>query len=237
MFQKFSFTLQCFSKCTDCVIARNEAICYRHQSMELKERIIEESSRLFFQKGIKSMTMSDIAGHLGISKRTLYEVFNDKEELLAACLEKSFKQADEIMKKLVSESENVIDALMRVYAKHLNDRHKINKSVVHDLRKYHPNLYKHIEGRQKEDVNIFIPLFEKGIVQGLLRNDVDSEILIWLLKAQFRMLMEHDFYPTDRFSIDKFVEAIILNFTRGIATPEGNKLIDETIQKIKEVNN
>jgi len=202
--------------------------------MELRERIIEEASKLFFQNGIKSMTMSDIATHLGISKRTLYEVFNDKEELLEACIEKSFKQADQKMKELIHESENVIDALMRIYATHLNDRHKLNKSLIHDLRKYHPLLYKNIECKQKkEDTNRYVPLFEKGVEQGLLRNDVNSEIQMWLLKAQFKMLMEEDFFPTDRFSIDKFVEAIILNFTRGMATPEGNKLIDETIQKIK----
>lgn len=205
--------------------------------MELKERIIEEASQLFFQNGIKSMTMSDIASHLGISKRTLYEVFNDKEELLQACIENHSKHADEKMEELVNESKNVIDALMRIYAKHLNDRHKLNKSVVHDLRKYHPRIYQNIECKQKEGFNIFIPLFEKGVEQGLLRNDINSEILLWLLKAQFRMLMEDNFFPTDKFSISKFVEAIILNFTRGIATPEGNELIDETITKIKEVNN
>jgi len=205
--------------------------------MELKERIIEEASKLFFQKGIKSMTMSDIASHLGISKRTLYEVFEDKEELLEACIDSHTKHADQKIKELVNESENVIDAMMRIYAKHLNDRHKLNKSVIHDLRKYHPRLYQNIECRQKEDSNIFIPLFEKGVKQGLLRTDINSEILMWLLKAQFRMLMEDDFFPTDKFSISKFVEAIILNFARGIATPEGNKLIDETIKKLNEANN
>jgi len=183
------------------------------------------------------MTMSDIASHIGISKRTLYEVFKDKEELLEACMGKSFKDTGEEMRKLVSDSENVIDAMMRIYAKHLNDRHKLNKSVVHDLRKYHPRLFQRIENKQKEDINIFIPLFEKGIEQGLLRNDINSEILMWLLKAQFRMLMEDDFFPTDKFSIRKFFEAIILNFTRGIATPEGNKLIDEIIDKLKETSN
>ena len=202
--------------------------------MELKERIIEEASRLFFQNGIKSITMSDIAGYLGISKRTLYEVFKEKEELLEACIDRSSKLADKKMIELVNGSENVIDAMMRIYAEHLNDRHKLNKSFVHDLRKYHPRLYRDIESRQKEDIDIFVPLFEKGVEQGLLRDDINSEILMWLLKAQFRMLLEDDFFPTGKFSINKFVEAIILNFTRGIATPEGNKLIDETIKKLKE---
>ena len=201
--------------------------------MELRERIIEEASQLFFQNGIKSITMSDIANHLGISKRTLYEVFNDKEDLLEACIESAAQCAEEEMNKLINKSENVIDALMRIYTKHLNDRHKLNKSVVHDLRKYHPRLYKNIERKQKEETSTFVPIFEQGVEQGLLRNDVNFEILIWLLKAQFKMVIDSDFIPTDKYSPEEFVSAIILNFARGIATGKGNELIDEMVTKLK----
>ncbi len=203
--------------------------------MELKERIIEEASMLFFQKGIKSITMSDIASHLGISKRTLYENFEDKENLLEACLVKNMQKGDEEIMKLVNGSENVIDAMMRIYAKQLNEMHSVNKSVIHDLRKYHPQLYKTIDCKQKENTDKFIPLFEKGVKQGLLRDDVNFEILMWLLKAQFKMLMEGNFMPTDKYPIEDFVSAIILNFTRGVATPEGHKLIDEMVMEIKGV--
>ena len=200
--------------------------------MELKERIVEEASRLFFQNGIKSMTMSDIASYLGISKRTLYEVFKDKEELLEVCIEKSTMRANEDVKKLIRESENVIDALMRLYAKHLNDTHKLNKSVMHDLRKYHPRLYRDIEYKQKRESYAFIPLFEKGVEQGFLRNDVNFEILVWLLKAQFKMvIIEDDFIPENKYSVEDFVSAIILNFMRGIATPKGYELIDKMLYK------
>lgn len=202
--------------------------------MELKERIVEESSNLFFHKGIKSVTMSDIANHMGISKRTLYEIFSDKEELLDECLDRNLRDTDAEMEQLVSVSENVIDAMMRIYAKHLSDLHNINKSVVHDLKKYHPKLYKKIECKHWEDIDTFRPLFENGIRQGLMRNDIQYEILMWLLKAQFKMLMEGDYVPTDKYSMREFVQAIILNFVRGIATPEGNEKIEELIKNIKK---
>ncbi len=200
--------------------------------MELKERIVEEASGLFFTKGIKSITMSDIANHMGISKRTLYEVFKDKEALLEECLVRNMERGNMEMRELINESDNVIDAMMRIYAKHLNNMHKINKSTIHDLKKYHPRLYKSIECKQKEDTNNFYPLFKKGVEQGLLRDDVNFEILMWLLKAQFKMLMEGEFIPLDKYPIEDFVSAIILNFTRGIATTEGDKLIDEMIKKV-----
>ncbi|MDR2627070.1 MAG: TetR/AcrR family transcriptional regulator [Dysgonamonadaceae bacterium] len=200
--------------------------------MNLRERIVEEASLLFFRNGIKSVTMSDIAKHLGISKRTLYENFADKETLLEECLHMNADKAKGGMKKLIETSENVIDAMMRIYEKQLNDMNKVNKSAVYDLRKYHPKLYKIIDCEQREErVSAFLPLFEKGVEQGLVRDDIDFEILLWLLKAQFKMLLETDFIPVDKFSIQQFIEAIILNFTRGIATAKGNKKIDEILKK------
>ncbi len=177
--------------------------------------------------------MSDIANHMGISKRTLYENFTDKESLLSECLDVSIRQMSADMHNLVKESENVIDAMMRLYAKHLSEIHKVNKSVVYDLKKYHPRQYRKLEHDQKEGIDIFQPLFKKGIEQGLIREDINFEILIWLLKAQFKMLMETDFFPTEKYSISDFTEAIILSFVRGIATAQGNEKIDLLIGKIK----
>jgi AcrR family transcriptional regulator len=200
--------------------------------MELKERIIEEASHLFFQKGIKSVTMSDIACHLGISKRTLYENFRDKEDLLSICLAVQMEQTAAEMKNLIKTSENTIDAMMRIYAKQLNNVCEFNKSALYDLKKYHPRLYENIDSKQHENVSIFLPLFKRGIEQGLVRDDLNCEVLLWLLKAQFKMLMEN-FMPTDKFPIEQFFEAIILNFTRGIATKKGNDMIDERLDRIK----
>ncbi len=177
--------------------------------------------------------MSDIANHLGISKRTLYEVFKDKEDLLHNCLQVKMCDADSETEKWILHSENVIDALMHLYAKHLNEAHQMNKSLVHDLRKYHPKLYKIIEDKQKESSNVFIPLFEKGIQQKLIRDDINVELLAWVLTSQFKALWEYEM-PLDKYSFTEYLEAIILNFTRGIATVEGQKKIDELSTKIKQ---
>ncbi len=205
--------------------------------MELKERIIQEASSLFFKHGIRSITMSDIANHMGISKRTLYEVFKDKEELLEESINAHIRCADKEMEKITSGSENVIDTMLRIYAKHLNDVHSINKSLVYDLKKYHPRLYEKIRDKQGDEVNIFIPLFSRGVEQGLIREDIDIEICLWLIKSQFQSLMEGSHLPTEKFSMNQFVRAIILNFTRGVATPKGNELIDELVEKINRTEN
>ncbi|MDR3338841.1 MAG: TetR/AcrR family transcriptional regulator [Candidatus Symbiothrix sp.] len=200
----------------------------------LRERIVQEASALFFTKGVKGMTMSDIANELGISKRTLYEIFSDKEELLEICINLNMEKVDRETRELFSDSEDVIDTLMRIYASHLRNVQNVNKSFIHDLRKYHTAIFKKIENRQKESINSFLPLFEKGVAQGLIRGDVKFEVLIWLLKSQFKALMDDDFIPTDKYSTNEFIRAIILNFIRGISTPLGNEKVDKIVLELEK---
>jgi AcrR family transcriptional regulator len=201
--------------------------------MNLKERIIENASTLFFQKGVKSMTMSDIANELGISKRTLYEVFLDKEDLLENCVGSHITRSNNALQTLSEDSEDVIETMMRIYAYSLDEMRMANHSVMHDLKKYHSRIYKKVEENQRKNDYILMPLFEKGVNQGLIRNDVNFEIILWLVKSQFKALLNDEYFPRDKYSINDFIQAIILNFMRGIATPAGIEKVDNIIEKIK----
>ena len=201
--------------------------------MNLKERIIENASSLFFRKGVKSMTMSDIANELGISKRTLYEVFRDKEDLLENCIRSHIKRTDKAIQTLSDNSEDVIDALMRMYAWNLNEMRTVNRWVMSDLKKYHSKLYEIVEEKQKENAFMLLPLLNKGVEQGLIRNDINFEIILWLVKSQFNALLNDDYFPVEKFSVNEFIQAIIINFIRGIATPSGSKKVDIIFEKLQ----
>jgi len=201
--------------------------------MDLRERIIENASALFFQKGVKSMTMSDIANELGISKRTLYEVFRDKEDLLENCISAHIAKADKAVQKLAENSDDVIDAIMRIYARSLDEMRIINPSVMYDLKKYHSLLYKKVEKNQRDSASVFLPLLDKGVKQGWIRNDINFEIILWLVQSQFKALMNDDYFPKDKYSMNDFIRAIILNFMRGIATPAGIKKVDDIVDKLQ----
>ena len=202
--------------------------------MELKERIIENASELFFRNGIRSMTMSDIANGLGISKRTLYEVFRDKEELLEECLNYYHAKADREIEQLTRNSDNVIDTMIRLYARNFFQMLEAGKLLVNDLKKYYSHLYRKIEKKRNDDVCIFIPLFEKGVEQGLIRNDVNFEVMLWLLKIQFDAVLNEHTVPTGKYSAHQFLQAIIRNFLRGIATPLGNERIDRLMENYND---
>ena len=176
--------------------------------------------------------MSDIANELGISKRTLYEVFRDKEDLLENCISTHIEKAEDEIQLLAENSEDVIDAMMRIYARSLDEMRTINPSVMHDLKKYHTRLYKKVEQNQRESMSILLPLLDKGVKQGLIRSDINFEIILWLVKSQFKALMNDDYFPSDKYSLNDFIRAIILNFMRGIATPSGIKKVDDLFENI-----
>ena len=202
--------------------------------MDVKGRIIREAMPLFFKNGIRSITMSDIANELGISKRTLYEVFENKEELLEACFNERLRQTDEAIDSLAQSSENVIEALMRIYAQHLRSSQGMSRTIIHDLKKYYRPIYQKIELRKQDGFQFFIPLMTKGIEQGLIREDINFEMIIWLVKAQFKSLIDDEYIPTDKYSTNEFIRAIILNFIRGIVTPLGNAQVEQMMEKIKQ---
>jgi len=202
--------------------------------MELRVRIIENASMLFFRNGIKSMTMSDIANEIGISKRTLYEVFRDKEDLLEECLDFHHAKADKEIEILTENSENVIDTLIRLYAQNFHQVLNISKSLINDLKKYHGHLYRKIEEKRKGEMNNFIPLLKKGVEQGLIRDDINFEIMMWLLKIQFDAVLDDTSVLMEKYSVNQFVRAIIQNFLRGIATPLGNERIDQLMEHYKD---
>jgi AcrR family transcriptional regulator len=201
--------------------------------MDLKERIIESASALFFQRGVKSMTMSDIANELGISKRTLYEVFRDKEDLLEHCINARYVKAKEAFRSLTEQSDDVIDSLMQIYVRNLSEMRTTHRLVMYDLKKYHPDLYKKVEQRHKENVYILLPLLEKGVKQGLIHEDINLEIIIWLVSSQIRALMLGEYFPMEKYSTDEFFRTIMLNFIRGIATPSGSKKINTIVKKLQ----
>ena len=112
----------------------NEPSKHPSARRELKEKIIEAAGLLFAEHGIKGITMDDIAASFGISKRTLYEVFADKETLLIECIRRDMEQENEYMKQ-ISKSCNVLEILLKRYQRSIERYHATSKRFFEDLQK------------------------------------------------------------------------------------------------------
>lgn len=118
------------------------------QKAELRERIIMTATEAFTLKGIKCITMDDIAAALGISKRTLYEVFADKESLLKECILQKQAERDKYLQEIYEQSNNVLEVILAVFQKSIEIFHQTNKRFFEDIKKY-PKVYAMMKDRSK----------------------------------------------------------------------------------------
>ena len=198
---------------------------------ELRELIIETAVEAFTIHGIKSITMDDIANSLGISKRTLYEVFSDKETLLEECILRGQKEADEFVKEVLATAENVLEVLLKCYLRSIEKFHATNKKFFEDIKKY-PKAYELLRSRSDQDSEETIQFFKDGVKQGIFRADVNFAIVNLLVREQIDLLMNTDICK--RYSFLEVYESIMFTYLRGISTEKGAQELEAFIQEYRK---
>lgn len=201
------------------------------QRTELRKRIIDTATQAFTTKGIKSITMDDIAAALGISKRTLYEVFSDKETLLTECILKIQEDRDEYVRDVLEHSRNVLEVILAMFQKSIEALHRTNKRFFEDIKKY-PKAYDMLRERQDSDSDSTIAFFKTGVEQGLFRSDINFAIANLLVREQFDVLLNTD--VCKEYPFIEVYESIMFTYLRGISTVEGAEVLEEFIQQYRD---
>jgi AcrR family transcriptional regulator len=200
---------------------------------ELRERIIVAALKSFTMNGIKSVTMDHIASDLGISKRTLYEMFEDKETLLSACVQLQIDEKEKFEAKILSETDNVLLVILAIYKTYIEAIYKIDKRFFEDIGKY-PKVNKLLRDKREINKSKAIDFFKKGTEQGLFRDDIDFEILYLLLHKQVEFLINSDMLKS--YSLVEVYELIMFTFLRGISTNRGQQILEEFISEYRKQN-
>ncbi|MET3979850.1 AcrR family transcriptional regulator [Mucilaginibacter sp. UYP25] len=192
------------------------------------DRIILGAEELFLTGGIKSVTMDDIARHLGMSKKTIYHSFSDKNELVIALVEKKLKEDECQIAVIINTSSNVIEEMINMMKCSEEIFGRINPIVIHDMQKYHPDAWVKFQDF-KADVIIktLEELLIKGIAQGFIREDVDVKILAKMRVNQVEMGFNTLIFPVSQFSPWKVQYQLLEHFNYGICTLKGHELLDK----------
>lgn len=198
---------------------------------ELRERILEMAGGAFRELGIKGLKMDDLAAQMGISKRTLYEVFGDKESLLVACIHRNRAVGEQFMQEIVNTSQNVLEVILRGYRRSVDLSRNTNPKFIEELVKY-PKAYEALMSRHHDDACRTVAFMEQGVEQGLFRSDVNFPIFHELIRCWMDMMLNTDILRKYPF-LDVY-ESIILTSLRGISTEKGIKLLDEFIVELKK---
>lgn len=196
--------------------------------MEIKDRIRRQALKLFFRKGIRSVTMNEVSEALGISKRTLYEHFSNKEDLLVQCINLDYQEYLEERKKLEKGARNILEVVHRQFRLTLARLRDIHPSFGDELKKFHPNIWHNqILELQKERDGYSRQVISEGIKQGYFREDTDPEIASKLLFAHVHLMSDVEMFPPERFPRAELFRHIITGFLRSLATDKGLKEMED----------
>ena len=212
-------------------VVMDEHVKHPASRRELREKIIETATTLFSRQGIRSVTMDDIAMTFGISKRTLYEVFADKETLLMECIRRGREENMEYVRQVAEASSNVLEVLLKHFLRSIENYHATNKRFFEDIKKY-PRAYEQVMAGDRCFSEAAIDFFKAGVDQGLFRDDVNFHILGILLHEQLNLLMDSELCETYPFL--EVYESIMFTFLRGISTPEGAAELERFIRHYRE---
>lgn len=200
---------------------------------EHRNKILESAKELFFMHGIKRITVDDICQQIGVSKKTLYVFFKNKEELIERLLEKNLNENKKEFENIIKKSNNSIQEII-LLMEHLAEMFsEINPYVFYDLQKYHPVVWRQFkEFKETFLFQIIVKNLEKGIQEGLYRHKINIEILAKLRIEETQMAFNPLIFQKEKYKISEIQIELLDHYLHGITTLKGHKLIN----KYRQIN-
>ena len=175
--------------------------------------------------GFKRVTMDDIARELAISKKTIYQFFKDKNEIVCSAAEQHLKKESRELEILENKSENVVEYLVNL-CKHMRGHIKaVAPGALQDLKKHYPEGWK-IFTHYKQEVFLksIVRSLQRGVEEGYFRADINPEILGIMRMEQIQMSFEENLYPRTKFDFTEVQMQMLKHFIAGIVTEKGKEL-------------
>ncbi len=191
--------------------------------LSLKEKIVEAATKAFLARGVKAVKMDDIATSLSISKRTVYEIFGDKESLLFESVKMGFEKRQAFMVDF-SETHNVMEVVMEVYRQKVEDYQSINYRFYEDLR-FYPQVMKYLDDVHQKSHHLFISFMQRGVIEGYFRSDVNYELIGKMFDSIGKYVACEGLYT--QYPYEELLSNLMLVPFRGFCTAKGVKILDD----------
>lgn len=205
----------------------------RLDKQQVKEKVVVVAAEAFVCKGIKNVKMDDIAAELSISKRTLYELYSDKEELLLEVVRLHREEMKKYMVMIASKAENVLEIIMNFYIKTTEDFQRTNILFFEDIKKY-PRVTQFLEEGRKENAESTVAFYRKGVEQGIFREDVNYDIVQEMIHGQMDALIHSE--TCQNYSIVEIFKTVVFIHLRGISTEKGLQMVDDFLERMNEIH-
>lgn len=204
--------------------------------MDNRIRIAEKAEELYMRFGIRSVSMENMAEELGMSKKTLYQYYADKEELVEEVVKRHTEVIRLECEQIVLEAKDAIHEIFLIMERVMEDFRNMNPMVLFDLQKFHPRGFQRFNEYKNEFLLHFIRInIERGIREGHYRANVDLEIMSRFRLESMMIPFNISLYPPTQFNMAETAQLIAENFIYGLATLQGHQLI-QSYQQAKKNN-
>ncbi|MBS1666831.1 MAG: TetR/AcrR family transcriptional regulator [Bacteroidetes bacterium] len=198
----------------------------------MKERILVKATELFMRYGIRSITMDEIAAQLGISKKTIYQFYADKDEVVDAVIGEEIKQNEEECIHFRNDSEDAVHEVLMATVEMEEMLKGMNPLIMYDLEKHHPRTFKRFKDFKQQFLFTAIKgNLKRGIEEGAYREEIDIEIVTRYRIESIFMVFNPDIFPHNRYRIHDVLNEIAYLFLYGITTSKGRKLMEKYMQQ------
>lgn len=196
--------------------------------MTIEEKILKGAQELVFRYGIKSITMDDIAKHLGMSKKTIYQHYSDKDELILKLVEFLLGHNTNEMECIVDQSKDPIHEIIETMKMMSSTFSKMNPILFHDMMKYYPESFqKFREFKENRILKMIEHNLKKGQELNLYRKDLNIKILARLRLEQIELAVNFDAFPPDKYNLAEVHVHLLDHFLHGVCTLKGHKILNK----------
>ena len=198
------------------------------QQKQLRERVLKYALDEFLKHGIKSVKMDDIAASLQMSKRTLYEMFEDKEHLLIESIRMQHQENRLKIEAIAQQADNPLEVFAGVFNMRLNETRGVSPKFLSDLNRYE-SIRRGFEAEKKTRNSKTLHFIDLCVQQGLFRSDINYALLVRMMDTCLSTMMEQEFYKD--FPIEEIYYTLYETLLRSICTEKGREILDNKIKK------
>lgn len=194
--------------------------------MDTKDRIQQKATEQFMRLGIRSVSMDDIAGLLGVSKKTIYQYFADKEELVDAVMQLEEERMHLDCTQCANQSNDAIHEIF-LMMEQINDQFsQMNPVILFDLEKFHPRVFQRFLNMKNNFLlNIIRNNIQKGIAEGLYRPEINIDVISKYRLESTMLPFNLMLFPPGKYNLAEVTNELMEHFLYGLATLKGHKLI------------
>ncbi len=195
--------------------------------------IIQKVNEIFLKYGIKSVSMDDIARELGISKKTLYQYFTDKADLVSKVIDYQIDDKISCFGEVIDRKLNAIEELLEIQRLLNAFVQQYNPAIYYDLKKYYPELYQKLShNRRQRMLDILLQNLEKGKQEGVYRAELNNEIIANIYISRVEILHgQEDLISFHEMHNRQVLKEVIIYHLRGICNANGYAILEKLIDK------